>query len=141
MAATITRQKKPGKGKSSLSITYKGHFSLPAVVLNHPDFIGLSHKAKALLLDVGSQYNGHNNGDLCATESVLKERGWGSNDTRPSALKELVAAGMLVQTKVGGLNAGPHLYALTWQPIHECGGKLDIAPTGKKPYRTFKEAS
>jgi hypothetical protein len=48
---------------------------------------------------------------------------------------------LLVQTKAGGLNAGPHLYALTWQPIDECGGKLDIAATGKKPYRTFKEAS
>jgi hypothetical protein len=111
------------------------------VVLNHSDFISLSYTAKALLLDVGAQYNGFNNGDLCAAHSILKERGWKSNDTRTKALNELIAAGLLVQTKVGGLNAGPHLYALTWQPIDECGGKLDIAATGKKPYRTFKEAS
>lgn len=140
MAATITRRKKPGKGKSSLSITYKGHFALPDAVLNHPDFIGLSYSAKALLLDVGAQYNGHNNGDLCATESVLKERGWNSNATRTKALNELINAGLLVQTKVGGLNAGPHLYALTWQPIHECGGKLDMPPT-KVAYRSFKEVA
>lgn len=141
MAATVTRLRKPGKGKSSHSITYRGHFFLPAVVLNHPDFIGLSYPAKALLLDVGAQYNGFNNGDLCAAHSVLKERGWKSNDTRTRALNELLKARLLVQTKFGGLNAGPHLYALTWQPIDECGGKLDIATTGKKPYRQFKEAS
>jgi hypothetical protein len=28
---------------------------------------------------------------------------------------------------------GPNLYAITWQPIHECGGKLDVASTTIAP--------
>ena len=28
---------------------------------------------------------------------------------------------------------GPNLYAITWQPIDECGGKLDVKPTTNAP--------
>ena len=32
-------------------------------------------------------------------------------------------------TRQGGLYLGANLYALTWHPIHEFGGKLDCAAT------------
>ncbi|MFC6672524.1 hypothetical protein [Marinobacterium aestuariivivens] len=139
MAATYTRQKKPGKGKSSLAITYKGFFGLPDCVMNHPDFIAMSGTAAKLLLDIGAQFNGRNNGDLQCTRSIMSSRGWTSDSTRTRALTELIKLGLLVQTKVGGRGIGPNLYAITWQPIHECGGKLDVSPTGSKPYRDFRE--
>ena len=44
-----------------------GRFAqLPHVVLNSADYISLSYKSKALLVDLVYQYNGKNNGDLTA---------------------------------------------------------------------------
>ena len=138
MSCSISR-KKIG-GKSALYIRYKGHFHYPDCVLNHPDYIALSYKAKALLTDVGAQYNGRNNGDLQCSRSVMATRGWTSNATRESALRELIETGFLVQTKQGGRGIGPNLYAITWQPIQECNGKHDLKPT-LKAYRSFKEVA
>jgi len=106
--------------------TYKGHFSLPAMLLAHDDMKRLSARALKLLIDLGSQFNGRNNGDLCAALTLMKSRGWNSNDQLHKAKKELIERDLIVQTKQGGLGIGPNLYAITWQPIHECGGKLDI---------------
>ena len=73
MAATINRRskKKSGKGGPELSITYKGFFFLPDMVLNHPDFFNLSGNAMKLLIMIGAQYNGKNNGDLQCARSVM----------------------------------------------------------------------
>lgn len=137
MACRISRRSK--NGKSEPSITYKGHFIYPDCVLNHPDYIQLSHVAKALLTDIGAQFNGRNNGDLQCSRSVMSSRGWNSNATRERALKELIEADLLVLTRQGGRGIGPNLYAITWQPIHECRGKHDLQPTGHKAYRSFLE--
>lgn len=118
--------------------TYKGHFSLPAVLLAHKDFKTLSAKATKLLIDLGSQFNGYNNGDFCITLSIMKHRGWCSNDSLTKAKKELLAADLIFQTRQGGLNMGPNLYCITWQPIHECKGKLDVKSTTTSP-RSFRE--
>lgn len=135
MACRISR-----KRDGPLSITYKGHFLYPDCILNHPDYIKLNFTAKALLTDVGAQYNGRNNGDLQCSRSVMASRGWVSNATRERALKELIKAGMLVLSKQGGRGIGPNLYAITWQPIDACGGKHDLEPT-TNAYRSFKESA
>ena len=88
-------------------------------------------------IDLGYQYNGYNNGDLCASLSVMRKRGWNSNQQLAKALKELLERNLIVQTKQGGLNLGPNLYAITWQPINECNGKLDVNPTTVAP-RSFR---
>ena len=50
----------------------KGTFlSLPHDVMDHHDFLSLTSRACKLLLDLGRQYNGFNNGDLCAAFSVV----------------------------------------------------------------------
>lgn len=140
MAATITRstKTKAGKGGSPLSITYRGHFTIPDAVLNHPDFYSLSGNAMKVLILVGAQYNGRNNGDLQCTRSVMASVGLTSDDMRNKGLKELEKQEWLVKTKQGGRGIGPNLYALTWQPIHECGGKHDLKPT-TKAYRSLKQ--
>ncbi len=110
--------------------------ALPHFVLNHPDFISLSPRAIKLLLDLATQYNGSNNGDLCATFSMMKKRGWSSNDQRIKALEELIEKNFIKLTRQGGRHQ-PNLHAITWQSIDECGGKLDIESTKIAP-RSFR---
>ncbi|MEH6473614.1 MAG: hypothetical protein V7752_20510 [Halopseudomonas sp.] len=126
------------KKQGTKTIIYKGFFGVPAVVLNHADYIALSPKAVKLFNDIGAQYNGRNNGDLCASITPMMKRGWRSRDQLSKAIKELIARNWIIQTRQGGLNMGPNLYAITWQPIDECGGKLDVQPTTGAP-RKLKE--
>ena len=119
--------------KTSNTIIYKGFFHLPRKLLETEDFKSLKGNSIKLLIDIGQQYNGYNNGDLCATLSLMKKRGWNSNQQLTKSLKELLEKNMIVLTKQGGLWIGPSLYAISWQPIHECGGKLDLGPTRTPP--------
>lgn len=121
----------------SKAITYKGFLHLHRTMLKTQDFISLKGNSIKLLIDLGYQYNGYNNGDLCASLSVMRKRGWNSNQQLAKALKELLERNLIVQKKQGGLNLGPNLYAITWQPIDECGGKLDANPTTVAP-RSFR---
>lgn len=134
------RIRKKGKGrKGSPSITYKGFLLVPDCVMNHPNYIKMGYPAKALLLEIAFQFNGRNNGDLQCSRTVMASRGWKSNDVRERALKELEEAGFIVKARQGGRGIGPSLYAITWQPIHECGGKHDLKPT-TAAYRSFKDS-
>lgn len=128
------RRKQTGRAESGT------HLALPHAVLNSPAFHGLSSHAVRLLCDLGAQYRGFNNGDLCATWSMMAARGWKSRDTLAKALRELVETGMIEQTRQGGKNLCS-LYALTWKSIDECKGKLDVSPTrvASNLWRQFAE--
>ncbi|WNB76773.1 hypothetical protein [Methylomonas koyamae] len=88
----------------------------------------LSHKAAHLLDNLTAQYNGKNNGDLSAAPKIMELFGWKSRGSIDESLTELLAFGFIEQTRQGGRNQCS-LYAITWQPIDECGGKLDVKPT------------
>lgn len=111
--------------------------ALPHSVLNSEAYSGLKPRAVKLLVDVASQYNGKNNGDLCAAMTVLEAKGWKSNSSIEIALKELIEAGLIDNTRQGGRNRCS-LYAVTWHPIDECGGKLDIKPAKTPSARYLK---
>jgi hypothetical protein len=82
------------------------------------------------------QYNGFNNGDLCASITLMAKRGFKSSATLRKVICELVAAGMIVLTRQGGKNLAS-LYAIAWQPIDDCPKKrLEINST-KVPWRQF----
>lgn len=103
-----------------------GYGALYRHVWNHPDYHNLSGNAVKLLMDLACQFNGHNNGDLTIAFSILSKRGWRSKGTIRRATRELLEAGMIVQTREGRfLNPGGvcDLYAVTWKPIDECPGK------------------
>jgi hypothetical protein len=117
-----TRMKSIGRRESG------SFLPIPSVVLASASFCGLTTKAKALILDIGARYNGHNNGDLAAPWSWMRERGWRSKDTLHRALVELQELGLIELTRQGGLQ-GPNLYAFTWMAIDPCKGKLDVSPT------------
>lgn len=124
------------KRQKSKSLTFRGYLHLHQPLLDSDDFKSLKGNAIKLLIDLGSQYNGYNNGDLCASLSVMRKRNWNSNQQLAKAISELIEKDLIQQTRHGGLNAGPNLYGLTWQPIDECGGKLDVKPTNL-PKRRF----
>ena len=121
----------------------KGRFiALPHFVINDPKFLELSPGAVKLLIDIAEQFNLKNNGDLCAAFSIMRRRGWKSKDTLNRKLRELIDAGFIQQTRQGGLNNGPNLYAITWKPIDECldkrgNHKLDVSPT-KEPSNLWR---
>lgn len=102
--------------------------ALPHAVLESDAYRGLSAYARALLVDLALQFSGSNNGDLCATFSLMRQRGWTSAGTVHRALVELCDAGLLFQTRQGGRH-WPSLYAVTWLAIDECENKLDVPAT------------
>jgi hypothetical protein len=101
-------------------------------------FLALSPHAVKLLIDLGAQYRGDNNGDLCAAWKVMRARRWRSEATLAKAKRELIDSGLIVETRKGARPNKASLYALTWFALDHCGGKLDIGPGGFA-YGAFRE--
>jgi len=108
------------------------YFGLPHAVMDSPNYMQLSAKSVKLLNDIGRQFHGFNNGDLCATYSLMQKRGWVSKNTLEEALNELLHYGLILLSRQGGRHRAS-LYALTWHPINECKNKLDINKTKISP--------
>lgn len=107
-----------------------GTFSLiPHAVMDSENWKRASPTAICLLMELTRQYNGFNNGNLCASRSVLRPRGWTSPEVITWATRELLHFGFIIRTKRGGLHMGPNLFALTWQAIDDCKGKHQHAAT------------
>lgn len=124
------------KGRSE-----SGTFTMiPHAVQDSANWRQCSGTAIKMLLDVARQYNGRNNGDLCAAISILRSSGWSSPETITFALRELRHYGLLLLTRQGSLHAAS-LYALSWHPINDCGGKLDYPPTRVAPgdWKEYRE--
>ncbi|HLI18305.1 MAG TPA: hypothetical protein VKV22_08555 [Rhodanobacteraceae bacterium] len=99
----------------------KQRFALiPCEVIHSPNWARTSKPCRALIVDVASQYNAHNNGDLTASITVLRPLGWTSPGTIKELLSEAIYYGLLVQTRQGGLLIGASLYALGWKPVNAC---------------------
>ncbi len=118
--------------KSKGRATHASFVGIPKNVVAHRNFIRLTSSAQKLIIDLGFQYNGFNNGDLTAAFSVLKKRGWRSKETLANAIACAINYGMIMVTRRGGKNLTT-LYALTWNKIDECKGKLDVTPTNIPP--------
>ena len=122
------------RGQSRKKQARARYISIDFAVLEHPDFYEANPRCHKMLLYLLRQFNGKNNGDFTAAYSVLKKFGFKSKDTIASTLEELIARGLIVRTreaKFQNPNATCALYAVTWFPINECGGKLDVKPTTK----------
>lgn len=104
-----------------------GFVALPFMVLRSPAFAALSAHAVKLLLDLLAQYNGNNNGDLCAAWKLMQVRGWKSRDTLNKARRELEEKRFLDRTRQGGRKVAT-LFAVTFYAIDDCDGKLDVRP-------------
>lgn len=102
--------------------------SIPHSVMDSENFRSLGGWDIKLLLDIAYQYRGKNNGDLAATWSMFRKWGWKSKGTLQKSLNALLSRGFIELTRQGGRNRC-NLYAITWQPINECKGKLDVSET------------
>ena len=105
---------------------------MPAYVLEGDCFAQLSPRAVKLLIDLGTQYRGNNNGDFQMSWKHMQTRGWKSKQQLYLARDELVESGFIVVSRQGGKNRCS-LYALTFFAIDECDGKLDIPETRVAP--------
>jgi hypothetical protein len=119
MSKPISRIRTKGRGKTRPFVMFDRD------MLRSSQWAQLSTYAVKLIIDLAAQYNGSNNGDLCATWSVMRKQGWRSPSTLNRAKCELSDKGWLDLTRLGGLHKAS-LYALTIWGINECGGKLDI---------------
>ena len=104
-------------------------------LLKSPNFIKLTNRGKALLIDLSSFYNG----DITPAMTMMKPRGWTSNANLTLALRELVYYGFVIITRQGYKGVCT-LIALTLYPIdesskHKFKGKMaryDYKATKKK---------
>ncbi|MDI5987028.1 helix-turn-helix domain-containing protein [Halomonas sp. M4R5S39] len=115
-----------------------GYLALPKVVMEDDDFRSLPPSSLKVLMALACQYNGKNNGDLSATHSTMKAWGGMSHTTLGKALKHLQERRLVVKTRdalIGREGARCALYALSWQPIDPCDGKLDVPDTNTPPRR------
>ncbi len=129
---TRNRSKITGKKVSGRFI------SIPMQVLNSRQYTALSAPAVKLLVDLCAQYNGTNNGDLCATWKIMKERGWRSNGTLCAAIKALLDSGFVLLARQGRRPRVASLYAISFRAIDECGGKHDLPSSPVAP-NTWKD--
>ncbi|EWH00458.1 helix-turn-helix domain-containing protein [Halomonas sp. BC04] len=110
--------------------------------MGHDDFRELSPSALKVLLALGYQYNGSNNGDLSATHKTMREWGGMAEATLSRALRELQERNLIIKTRTnykGRDGARCALYGLTWAPIDECPGKmLEIHPSIVAPRKLSK---
>ena len=116
------RSKPKGRPEEAITGTYG---AIPHAVLDSAAFMGAGHTAKALLFELMRQHTGRNNGHYQLTTSWLKKRGWNSSDVIERARAVLIKRGLIIQTRQGGMNAGPSRYAVTWLKISNFVG-LDI---------------
>ncbi|WP_303289565.1 hypothetical protein [Marinobacter sp. SS5-14b] len=116
--------------------------SIPKPVLNSEAYLSLGGWQVKLLVDIASQFTGKNNGDLTAAWTLMKQRGWNSPGTLNKALKDLLEAGLIEETRSGGRHRCA-LYAVTWRGIDECKGKLDVNPkvAPSNLFQKFKTAA
>lgn len=120
-----SRHGRPRRGKKPLEAPGGRYFALPHAVLDSDAWTGCSPAAKALLLELCRQHTGANNGRLQIARSWIEPRGWTRPATARKLKDELIQRRLIVQTKYGGLNNGPHWFALTWLPVSDFTG-LDI---------------
>ena len=111
------------------------YIPLETRILKHEAFIKLSPYATKLLFDLMSQFNGYNNGDLCCTWSIMKDRNWKSQSTLNEARIDLINAGFIYKTRQGGKNHCS-LYALSFFGVTDRKGRFDF-PVSEHPRNLF----
>ncbi|CAO1661258.1 MarR family transcriptional regulator [Halomonas sp. NYA30] len=123
----------PRKKKRDSVATTGGFLAMPKLLMEHRDFRELSPSALKVLMVLGSQYDGFNNGDLSATHSMMEDWGGMAKATLAKSLRELQERQLIVKTRdnrYGREGARCALFALAWLAIHDCPGKgLDTPPS------------
>lgn len=114
----MSRQQKYKHRKSD-----KGRFiPIYCSLFNSDHYYSLSLAARAILHGIMMQYNGKNNGNLCATSTMAKDWGVKSRATLIKSLKELEEKRFLIRTRQGifmNSKTSCTLFALSWEELNE----------------------
>ena len=134
------------RSKHKKSANFAG---IPRHIVEHSSFKSLGYSACTLLILLGYQYRGKNNGNLVITWSFMKD--WfGSNTTMYRARDSLYKAGFIVFNAYGGKSGNgtklPHLYAITWASIDALHGdnnwmRYTHYPANKAPLSYWKSGA
>jgi hypothetical protein len=108
------------------------YWILPSSVSDSNNFRRLSAHTIKLLVDLGSQYSGYNNGDLCAAWKLMEVRNWKSRDTLANSIREALHYRMIVITQLGDRRK-PTLYAFTWFDIHKATDQIEVNEGERAP--------
>jgi len=118
-----------------------GHARLYWALLDSHAYLALGFPARALYVDLRRKLLNTNNGNINATLSTLKHRGWRSSTTLSKALKELIAVGLIAQTRQGGIASMSKICSLYRFTDEDCYDhpKLGIPKSAAgHDYRRFK---
>ena len=106
---------------------------IPHAVMDSAAFMGASHHARSLLFELMRQHNGKNNGHFQLSRKWLSKRGWNSAAIYQHAKTELLERHLTVKTRLGGLNAGPDLWGVTWLPISDYSKLTEVTANTYHP--------
>ena len=96
-----------------------GFCPIPWSVLDSMAYLGLSHPARSLLLEVARQDVRSRNGQQLLSGRHLSQRGWNSNDTISRAKSELLKAKLIHETVKGYRPNKASWYAVTWFKLYK----------------------
>lgn len=112
---------RPDRGRDG-----EGFVPFTHVLFRSEAFKRASPRAIKLFIDLASQFNGHNNGQLVASFALMEKRGWRSEDTLFKARRELEALGLVQETRKGQRPNKATWYALSHLRLHWTP-EMDIA--------------
>jgi hypothetical protein len=119
--------------------SHANFIGIPRAVADSLAFTSLTPLARALYVDLRRQYNGRNNGDICAADGLLGQYGW-AHSTIHKLLKELVEHELIKKTRQGGIACMSHiptLYGFTDIPIMANPAKQIKGEMPSLSYRSF----
>ncbi|RUP78611.1 hypothetical protein C7Y69_14850 [Alteromonas sp. KS69] len=110
-------------GRTAKSQDY--FFRLPKELFKCSGYLGLNKTQRALLIDLCSQYNMKNNGNLSLAPSLMEPLGWDEKTVRRNK-KALIDSKLIRVTGHKELNNYKYmyLYALSWLPVDDCSENL-----------------
>jgi hypothetical protein len=109
---------------------------IPKEVLEMTEFRTMPSGAKALMLDLMSQYTGKNNGRLCPGWDVMQRHGWASKGTVLRAKTALLERSFAVLTRKGHAPRTSDWIGFTWWHL-DFHPTMDIDPK-VFPYLNFQ---
>ncbi len=117
------------------------HSRIPHEVTDGPAWRVLNYSAKALFIDLRAKLRSTNNGNINATLSELKHRGWTHPGTLSNALRQLEHMGFIAKTRQGGvasLSKLCSLFRFTDLQVHEHPKQGIAAIKATHDYRRFE---
>lgn len=120
------------------------HIRVPLSVLNSPAWRVLAYSDVALYIALRAKVRSTNNGDINATFSEMKHRGWTSSATLWKSARFLERMGFIALTRqggIGGMSKICNLYRFTDLPTHDFPKKGITAMKATNEFLRFESVS